>query len=807
MNEHMNTDNAEDLEIKSSVRWKLVIAMSVMIVAIVSSLTMLLINNQRAVFEKHLLSQTASLKEQMNIKADKISDVMASQLHRLLAKNLPEDQVNAEVRQYIRGFVLDIEDLRYVILMEGRDLFFAKGIKLNREMKNTILKGRVAKFALSQSRPKKHDFELDELAFRESIVPFKVFGSPWVLRLGFPLDELNKAISEIRETIDREIQSAFIQATLTAVLFIVLGGIAVFFLANRWTRRIKELVSFSHELAGGNFSATPHISVRTNDEVGVLVSSLEEMAASLRKSYAQLEEYSHTLEDKVDKRTLQLAEARDNALAATRAKSEFLANMSHEIRTPMNAIIGLTHLAMDRETDSKQRDYMSKIHSAAKSLLGIINDILDVSKVEAGKLDMEMVEFELEQVLNNLSSVSWEAADEKGLELIFDFPSDTPILIGDPLRLGQVLLNLTTNAIKFTEGGRIDITTEILEQGDGMVQLRFSVTDTGIGISDEQQAKLFQSFTQADSSTTRKYRGTGLGLSISKQLVELMGGELVVESSPGVGSTFSFSVRFATAKQHTGRELIVPDEIRDLRVIIADHNASSRDILDRYLTGFGYETLQLASGDEVLSALSNAPVDKGYQLVLISWKLSDMNGIEAAFKIINAGLQLTPKQMLVTAYGRNELRARAQEAGMDGFLVKPVSPSTLLESIQGVFNFGNAFTCIEEESSDISLESLAHFDGAHLLVAEDNEINKQVAEGLLSRVGISMRFANNGEEAITALGEETFDAILMDMQMPVMGGLEATRKIRENNRYKDIPIIAMTANVMEGDRERCIESG
>jgi len=353
MNKHINTDNGEELEIKSSIRWKLVIAMSVMIVAIVSSLTVLLISNEKVVFEKHLSSQTAFLKEQMNIKADKISDVMASQLHRLLAKNLPEDQINAEVRQYIRGFVLDVEDLRYVILMEGRDLFFAKGIKLNREMKNTILKGHVAEFALSQSGPKKYDFELDELAFRESIVPFKVFGNAWVLRLGFPLDELNIAISETSQTIDREIRSAFIQATFTAILFIVLGGIAVFFLANKWTRRIKELVSFSHELAGGNFSATPHVSVRTNDEVGVLVSSLEEMAASLRQSYAQLEEHSHTLEDKVDKRTRQLAEARDNALAATRAKSEFLANMSHEIRTPMNAIMGLTHLALDRETNGK----------------------------------------------------------------------------------------------------------------------------------------------------------------------------------------------------------------------------------------------------------------------------------------------------------------------------------------------------------------------------------------------------------------------------------------------------------------------
>jgi len=370
---------------------------------------------------------------------------------------------------------------------------------------------------------------------------------------------------------------------------------------------------------------------------------------------------------------------------------------------------------------AKQRDYLSKVHGAAKSLLGIINDILDVSKVEAGKLDMEMVEFELEQVLNNLSSFSWDGADEKGLELIFDFPDDLPILIGDPLRLGQVLLNLTTNAIKFTEEGKINIATKILKQEDGMVQLHFSVTDTGIGISDDQQAQLFQSFAQADASITRKYGGTGLGLSISKQLVELMGGELIMESSPGVGSTFSFSIGFTTARQQTDKALIVPDEIKDLRIIIADHNASSRNILDKSLTRFGYETLQLASGDEVLSALRDAPDDKPYQLVLISWKLPDMNGIEAASNIINAGLKLTPKQILVTAYGRNELQTRAREAGMDGFLVKPVSPSTLLESIQGVFHLDNAFTCIEEESGKISLESLAHFDGAHLLVAEDNE--------------------------------------------------------------------------------------
>ncbi len=804
MNERIHRDTGPIVSLRNSIRWKLVVAMAGMIVAIVSSLTLLQVRSQKIAMEKHLSMQSSFLEEQMNKKADKLSEAMTRHLQRLIiTKRL------SEVNQYIKDFVRDIEDLRYVILMKGKKPLVAFGINLSRELRMTILSGHVAEFALQQVNPTKHDFELEGLSFREAVVPIEVDEKHWgVLRLGFPLDELKKTMAESQAAIDEELKRVVIHATVTAILFIILGALAVFFLASKWTQRIQELVRFSHELAGGNFSATPHLSTRTNDEIGVLVSSLEEMAESLRRSYAQLEDYSHTLEDKVEKRTRELAEARDKALAATRAKSEFLANMSHEIRTPMNAIIGLTHLALEHESNpQKQRDYLLKIHSAAKSLLGIINDILDVSKIEAGKMDIEMVEFELKEVMSNLSSVSREEAEKKGLKLKIHYPDELPVLIGDPLRLGQILLNLTINAIKFTDKGEINVETEVLEQNSNMVHLRFSVTDTGIGISEDQMEKLFQAFTQADTSTTRKYGGTGLGLTISKQLVELMGGRIEVQSTPGVGSCFSFSIRFATARRHSESALIAPEEIRGLRAIIADPNVGSRNILEKYLKRFDMEVLPVASASELISALRKAPKKKPFDLVLIDWELPDMNGMEAASRIMELDPEQAPKQILVTSYGREELGVEAEAAGMDGFLVKPVSPSRLLESIQKAFHIEKDLTYARDLHKKISPEYLTHLRGAHLLVAEDNEINRQVAEGLLTRAGITMRFATNGQEAVSAIREEAFDGVLMDMQMPVMGGLEATRKIREDKRFRDIPIIAMTANAMEGDRERCLRAG
>jgi len=644
-------------------RWRLMVAMVGMIVAIVVLLTLLQVTAQRDSLKGVLAMHSSFLDEQMNKRAEKAAKTMTGHVQNLISTHrLPL------ANEFLQDVVRDIEDLRYVILMQGDAPKVAIGTNLDKALKQHILSGSVSDFAAGQHETMHHHFDISDHAFIEMVVPIMVHQQQWgVLRLGFSLDELNKLLAKSQRYVDAEIKSALIRTILTAILFLILGALVVYYFARRWTDPIQKLVYFSRELASGNFSATAHISTRTDDEIGLLVAALEEMSDSLRHSYAQLEDHSHILEEKVEKRTRQLAEARDRALAAAQAKSDFLANMSHEIRTPMNAVIGMAYLALDVSRDEKQRDYLNKILTASETLLVIINDILDFSKVEAGKLSLEAADFNLAETVNNVASVNAIAANAKGLNLLFDYPPDLPLLRGDSMRLGQVLLNLVNNAVKFTEQGQVKLVVEVIEKTDSDIELGFSVTDTGIGMTEEQQANLFQAFSQADMSITRNYGGTGLGLAICKQLVELMDGQIGVDSIHGEGSCFQFRIRFALG--------------------CADGMAATQ-----------------------------------------------MN-----------------KQL----------------------------PSDVTQSLHGV----------------------------RLLLVEDNEINQQVAEGLLARAGISLQIVHNGKQAVEAVRADAFDGVLMDMQMPVMDGLEATRLIRADESFRDLPIIAMTANAMPGDRERCLQAG
>ena len=508
----------------------------------------------------------------------------------------------------------------------------------------------------------------------------------------------------------------------------------------------------------------------------------------------------------------EVLQAKEIAEEATRVKSDFLANMSHEIRTPMNVIIGMSHLALKTTLSEKQRNYIGKVHRSAENLLGIINDILDFSKIEAGKMSVETVPFRLEDVLENFSSMIGLKTEEKGLELLFSVPPELPTaLLGDPLRLGQIMINLGNNASKFTDAGEIVVGVELVGETDGRVELHFWVRDSGIGMTPEQCARLFQSFSQADSSTTRKYGGTGLGLAISKKLVELMDGRIWVDSVPGQGSTFHFHAWFGCQADVLPRRMFHADELLGLRVLVVDDNASAREILSTMARSFGLEVDVAENGAHALHMMVEAERRTlPYDLVLLDWRMPTMDGVETLRRMQAGDVDRIPAVIMVTAYGRGEAQeaAQHQQIVLPTVLTKPVTPSTLLEAIGEVLGKGAITETRIAEREDRSAADQASLAGARILLAEDNDMNQELARELLESAGIRLTIVDNGQEALDLLvSGAVFDGVLMDCQMPVMDGYTATRRLRELPHLAQLPIIAMTANAMVGDREQAKAAG
>ena len=519
------------------------------------------------------------------------------------------------------------------------------------------------------------------------------------------------------------------------------------------------------------------------------------------------------LQDITDRKNLEneLRQARIEADGASQAKTDFLANMSHEIRTPMNAVIGLTHLALQTELNLKQRDYLNKVNSSAQSLLGIINEILDFSKIEAGQMTMEQVDFRLDEVLDGVLNLFSVRASEKSVELFVVPDHEVPIyLVGDPMRLSQVLINLTSNALKFTEKGEIVIRARLVERDQTMALLSFSVADSGIGLSTDQIERIFRSFSQADTSTTRRFGGTGLGLSICKRLVEMMGGEIKVDSQPGKGSTFQFEVRFKLAERENfaSSSSWQSLDLRGSRVLVVDDNPTARTIMTELLESLSFEVKAVASGPEAIEEVEKHP---DYAAVLMDWQMPRMSGIEAS----NAIRQLYPKGtgpalIMVTNYGRDEVRAQANKLDLDGFLIKPVTPSQLFDSIASALAGDSVREAEPASTSLVVADEPAHaaLKGARVLLVEDNPISQQVAREMLEQAGVVVQVAGNGLRALEALRTDgPFAVVLMDVQMPEMDGYAATGKIRNELGLTDLPVVAMTAHALTGDRERCLEAG